>query len=166
MADDAIILNGTEAPFVQNEGDLADTEDAYPGNFVDGTEGTVSKNGGEAATGLGAILDLPVDPEVDKGDNIREDYEGQRVEIKEIPIGGEVEARLNAGGDLTTAANANISEGDLLVESANGALAAFASAETSGTPEGAVYRALEAVDNSGAAAGIANQVYIHVVRVA
>jgi hypothetical protein len=166
MADSDIILNATSAPFVEDEADLADSEDAYPGNFVDGDNGTVSKNGGEATTGLGTIIDLPYDPDVDKGDNIRTDYEGQRLKVQYVPIGGRVSARLNAGADLTTGANADISEDDLLVESALGALAAYASGETSGSPEGAVYRALEAVDNSGASAGVGNQVYIDVVRVA
>jgi hypothetical protein len=168
MADDAIVLNGNEVTFVEEEGQpTTDTEEIYPGNLVVfDANGDVTKNGGEAATGHGQVLDLPFDPDVDKGDNLNGEYAGNRASVKSIPIGGEVDLRLAAGGDLTTAANANVTQGDLLVESANGGLAAFASAETSGTPEGAVYEALESVDNSGAAAGVGNQVYIEVRRIA
>jgi len=164
MADNTIVLNGNVAPFVEDEY-AAGEADIYPGNFVeeDGS-GDVIKQDAEAATGRGMVAAVSrLDPSLEKADAYPN---GDNVTVQYVPIGGKVDARLAAGGDLTTGPNANVSQDDLLVETNVGALAAFDSAETSGTPEGALYRALEGVDNSGAAAGVANQVPIEVVRIA
>jgi len=167
MSGESVLLNSGKAPFVQDERDSAET-DIYGGNFLTtDSNGEVSKTSGEASTGEGTIADVDsFDPDVDKGEDLTSGNAGERIRTQEVPVGGQLDARLIAGGDLTTAANANITEGDLLVESDLGALAAFSSAETSGTPEGALYRALESVDNSGAAAGVSNQTYINVERIA
>jgi len=164
MADNTIVLNGNYAPFVEDEADAGEA-DIYPGNTLEGDgAGGVIKTSTEAASGRGLFADVSrSDPSLDKDDPYPD---GDRVSVQYVPIGGKVDARLAAGGDLTTAANANVSADDLLVETNVGALAAHDSAETSGDPEGAVYRALEGVDNSGAAAGVENQAEIEVVRIA
>ena len=167
MADDAVIRNGNDAPFVEDEFDAGET-DLYPGNLVGvNSSGQVVKHSSEGATGTGLIVDLPFDPSYEKGEDATGDGGvGERIRVAHVPVGGEVDARLAAGGDLTTAANANVTEGDILVETTTGALANHTDAETGGEPEGAVYVALESVDNSGAAAGVTNQVPIEARRVA
>lgn len=167
MSGEAVLKNTGKAPFVQDEYDAAETS-IYGGNFLTtDANGEVSKTSGEAATGEGTLADVDsFDPDVDKDEDLTSGNVGERLATQSIPVGGVVEGRLIAGGDLTTAANADVTEGDLLVESDLGALAAYSSAETSGDPEGAVYRARESVDNSGAAAGVENQVYIEAERIA
>jgi len=167
MSGDAVLKNSGQAPFVHDEYDSAETN-IYGGSFLaTDSNGEVSKTSGEAATGEGTIADVDsFDPGVDKDEDLTSGNVGERIRTQAIPVGGVVEGRLIAGGDLTSAGNANISEGDLLVESDKGALAAYDSAETSGDPEGALYRARESVDNSGAAAGVSNQAYIEVERIA
>lgn len=164
MADNSVVKNRNYAPFVDEER-LAGEADIYPGSFlqIDGSS-DYQKNSTEAASGRGLMADLSR-----SGADVAKDESytnGDEVSAVRVPVGGQVEGRLAAGGDLTTASNANVSEDELLVETNVGALASHTSADTSGDPEGAVYRALEAVDNSGASAGVSNQVYIEVVRVA
>lgn len=167
MADDAILQNSGHAPFVQDEADAGET-DVYGGHMLTlNSSGEVVKTSGEAATGHGMVADVDsFDPEVDKDEDLTSGNVGERIRYQSVPIGGKFEARLAAGADLTTSANANVTEGDLLTETDLGAVANFDSAETQGTPDGALYEALESVDNSGASAGVANQTYITVRRVA
>lgn len=78
----------------------------------------------------------PVDQTYDAGDN---------VEARGFMQHEEARLRLSAGADLTTASNANVSKHDKLGWSDDGTLKKGSS--------NAQYEALEAVDNSGAAAG-------------
>lgn len=78
----------------------------------------------------------PVDEPYDAGDN---------VESRQCIQGEEFRLRLSAGTDLATPANANVSKHDELGWSDDGTLVKGGS-----NPQ---YEALEAVDNSGAAAG-------------
>jgi len=162
MANNTIVLNGSYAPFVEDEYDAGEA-DVYPGHaLTEDANGAVTKTSGEATTGEGMFADVSrSDPSLDKGDAYPN---GERVTVQYVPIGGRVDARLASGWHLTTAANANVENGDLLVETNLGALA-ISEAATNGTPEGALYRALENVDNSGAAAGVQNQTRIQVVRI-
>lgn len=176
MADNTVILNG-DAPFVED--DLAAAEaDIYPGNCLElDSNGDVIKSSAEAAVGTQAVgrglfADLnSYDPNDDKttayanSDTVRCVY---------VPVGGKIDARLAAGGDLTTSADANVTTGDILEEADVGGLKKHTGNDvdpTSTTTEttydrGALYMALESVDNSAAAAGVANQKNIEVVRIA
>lgn len=167
MANDGIQQNSGHAPFVQDEYDSAETN-IRAGHLLElDSSGDVQKVSTEGATGNGIVADLPnLDPDVEKDEDLTGGNSGETLIVQHIPVGGVAEVRLAAGGDLTTAGNANVTEGDVLVETVNGAVANHTDAETGGEPEGAVYRARESVDNSGAAAGESNQVYIEVVRIA
>lgn len=69
----------------------------------------------------------------------------ENVETRQFTTAEQARLRLAAGGDITTAANANVSVGDALGWTNSGNLSKAAST----TP----YEAVEALDNSGAAAG-------------
>ena len=159
MADNTIVKNGNDAPFVQDEYDAGEA-DIYPGAALEiAADGDVVKHATEDGTGGGIFADLnEFDPSTGKDDAFPN---GERVDVTHVPIGGRVDARLAAGGDLTTAGNANVTEGDILAEANVGALA-----DEAVGGEGARYVALESVDNSGAAAGVENQEHIEVVRIA
>lgn len=163
MADDSVLLNSGYAPFVEHEYETG-AATVEPGSFVTvDADGDVTITSGEAATGTGLICGLGFDPDVEIGSAYAS---GETVRLYEVPIGGQVRARLAAGGDLTTAADATISEGELLVETDLGAVAAASAGTVNSTVQGSVYRALEAVDNAGASAGQGNQVAIKVERIA
>jgi hypothetical protein len=169
MSENTVILNGNIVSFAADEADAASGEtDITPGHFIDlNSNGEANLQSGEATTGRGLMATLPRDAfGRGKSDKYNTDDDGERVHYAHVPVGGEFDGFLAAGGDLTTAANANVTQNDLLVETDNGALANFSSAETSGTPEGALYRAQESVDNSGASAGVDNQVRIEAERIA
>lgn len=164
MADDTILKNANNAPFVESEADAGEGS-IYPGNFLEyAADGDVQKHSGEAgvdtaAVGMGLIADLSFDPD----DTIDDAYDAdERVRTATVPVGGEVYARVEAGGDLTTGSEANLTTGDPCAEGPTGGLMLV-----SGNNEvGAVYVALEDVDNSGAAAGVTNQVRALFRRVA
>jgi len=179
MADNTIVENGNDAPFVQDEFDAGEA-DIYPGHALEiAADGDVVKHATEsgidaAATGLGLFADLnEFDPSTGKGDAYPN---GERVGVVHVPVGGRVDARLAAGGDLDTAADANVTEGDVLEEADVGGLKAHTGVDTVGDgtgaasetvyDAGALYVARESVDNSGAAAGVENQQHIEVVRIA
>lgn len=179
MTDETVILNGNSANFVEDEADAAEA-DIYPGNVLeyDGSLNVVKSsselelNTQGVGRGMVAILSRS-DPDLSKADAYPN---GERVHFAHVPIGGKVDARLAAGGDLSATGDANITQGDLLQEADVGALEAYQGITTVGdgtgaTAEtvhdhGALYIALESVDNSGAAAGVGNQVPIEVVRIA
>jgi hypothetical protein len=159
MADDAVVLNKQDAPFVDDEFDSGEA-DIYPGHFLELSDATTAiKSATEDDEGRGLMVGLAFDPEYVKGEAYPN---GTRLRCYYVPVGGRVDARLAAGGDLTASADADISAGDILAEVNLGAVA-HVSASTSG---GARYMALEASDNSGASAGVGNQVHIEVVRIA
>ncbi|WP_248908145.1 hypothetical protein [Halocatena marina] len=86
-------------------------------------------------------------PRAGTGNPIDQNYVvGRNVEVMKFNRNSEGRTRLASGADLATAANANVSEGDLLEWYSDGTL----KTGVSGT---AVARAREAIDNSGAAAG-------------
>jgi hypothetical protein len=174
----SIILNGNGAPFVEDEGDAAEA-DVYPGAALElDANGDLVKHVQETdlnqqGTAAGLFADLPFDPQKDR----TQSYDaGERVRTVYVPVGGKVQARLATGGDLADGARANVGIGDTLETVALGALAAHDGSDTTGDgtgaatetvyDEGALYMALEAVDNSGAAAGVDNQAAIQVVRIA
>lgn len=179
MADNTVKKNSNYAPFVDTEADAGEA-DIYPGNFLelDGS-GDVIKRDSEAsldtqAVGRGFMADVSrSDPDLGKTDAYPN---GERVSAVYVPVGGTVDARLAAGSDLGTAADANVSENDILEEADVGGLKKHTGTATTGDgtgaatetvyDRGALYMALEAVDNSGAAAGVSNQKYIQVVRIA
>jgi len=168
MADETVILNGNAAPFVEDESGAASGEtDITPGHFVTlDSSREVNLQSGEATDGRGIIaVQSRSDPSLTKSDKYNSDDDGERVSLAYVPIGGKVDAFVVAGADLTTVGNANISEGDLLVETDNGGLA-NAHSETRGSDDNVLYRAEEAVDNSGASAGVDNQSRIEARRVA
>lgn len=168
MSDNTVILNGNEAPFVEDEADAASGEtDITPGHFctLDSSR-EVNLQSGEATDGRGLIAVVSrSDPSLSKSDKYNSDDDGERVHLAYVPIGGKIDGFVAAGGDLTTSGNANVSEGDFLRETDNGALA-NADSETEGSRDEPLYRAEEAVDNSGASAGVDNQSRIEVRRVA
>lgn len=165
MANDAVLLNHGEAPFVEYEGDAGEV-DVWPGHVLelDGA-GDYIKSSDEAGVGRSLVAGLPFNPGLEKGEDATAGTVGERVRAYFVPVGGRVDARLAAGGDLTSAGNADVSEGDTLKEVNEGALATH-SVDTTSDPDGALYMALESVDNSGAAGGVENQTHIQVVRIA
>lgn len=182
MANDAVILNGNDAPFVEDEFDAGET-DIYPGNVLElDANGDVIKKAtehslGTNAPGRGLVADLPFDPSYEKGEDVTGDGGvGERVRVAYVPVGGKVDARLAAGGDLADSTEANVGVGEVLEEANVGGLKSHDGTDTTGDgtgaatetvyDEGALYMALEAVDNSGAAAGVTNQAAIEVVRIA
>lgn len=179
MARNTIVRNGNDAPFVDDEYDAGEA-DIYPGNCLEiDANGDVIKHATEsgvdaAATGLGLFADLnEFDPSTGKDDAFPN---GERVDVVHVPVGGRVDARLAAGGDLDDATEANVTEGDVLEEADVGGLKKHDGIATTGDgtgaatetvyDAGALYVALESVDNSGAAAGVSNQAEIEVVRIA
>lgn len=85
-------------------------------------------------------------PRMADGNPVDEPYDAtDNVEARQCMQGEEFRLRLSAGTDLATAANANVSPYDELGWSDDGTLK-----KGSSNPK---YEALEAVDNSGAAAG-------------
>ena len=162
---DAVLLNHGQAPFVEREGDAGET-DMWPGHVLafDGA-GDYIKSADEAGVGHGIVLGRPFAPGLAKGEDATDGTVGERLRALHIPLGGRIDGRLAAGGDLTSPGDANVAEGDLLKEVNEGALAAH-SVDTSNDPDGALYMALEAVDNSGAGAGVENQTHIEAVRIA
>lgn len=179
MADEAVMLNKNVAPFVEDEADAAEA-DITPGHVLErNTSGNVIKHANESSVnteavgrGMVAILSRS-DPDLSKADAYPN---GERVHFAHCPIGGKFDGFLAAGGDLTDATEANISDGEVLEEADIGALKAHDGTDTTGDgtgaatetvhDQGALYMALEAVDNSGAAAGVGNQARIEVVRIA
>lgn len=178
MADETVILNGNQAPFVEDELDSAEA-DIFPGNVLQrNSSGNVIKHDSEGslnteAVGFGMIAILSrSDPDLDKSEAYPN---GERVSLAHVPVGGEVDARLAAGGDLADSTEANITEGDILEEADVGALKQYSGTDTTGDgtgaatetvhDKGALYVAQESVDNSGAAAGVSNQTNIEVVRI-
>lgn len=92
------------------------------------------------------------------GKGIDEDYaSGSSLEYRTGLKGDEFYAFVAAGGDLATASNATLSPGDLLVSAGDGSL------RTGGTSGNAVAKAMESVDNSGAAAGEQARVKVKVI---
>lgn len=166
MANDTVILNQNAASFVESERDSGETN-IYPGHLLTvNSSGEFQKVPLEAAPGDGTVADLPsFDPDVEMGEDLTSGNVGERIRGQAVGIGGEFHARLAAGGDLTNSADADVSVGDTLKEVNLGAVA-FPSTDTAPSAVSALYRALETVDNSGAAAGVDNQVYIKVRRVA
>lgn len=73
--------------------------------------------------------------------------DGDNVEYETMRVGDKVRARVAAGSDLTTAANANIAPGDPLNFHSDGTL------KVAGSRASAVAVARSATDNSGAASG-------------
>ncbi|MDY6778995.1 MAG: hypothetical protein SV760_00280, partial [Halobacteria archaeon] len=165
--------------FVDDEADAGEA-DITPGHAVElDANGDVIKHDAESSVntkgvgrGMFAILSRS-DPELEKEDAYPS---GERVSYAHVPIGGTVDAFLAAGGDLDDASKANIEAGEVLEEVDLGALAQHDGTDTTGDgtgsvtetvyDQGALYIAEEAVDNSGAAAGIDNQVRIEVTRIA
>ncbi|MDY6780214.1 MAG: hypothetical protein SV760_06675 [Halobacteria archaeon] len=179
MANETVVKNQNVAPFVPDERDAGEA-DIYPGHAVELTaNGNVVKHDAESSVntkGVGrgtfAVLSRS-DPELGKS----EPYpDGERVSVMHVPVGGKVDAFLAAGGDLDDASKANIEAGEVLEEVDVGALAQHDGTDTVGDgtglatetvyDQGALYVAEEAVDNSGAAAGVSNQVRIEVTRIA
>lgn len=177
MADETIVLNGNIAPFVDEE------FDAGNGNIEPGMALEIDANGdviphstdpstNTEGVGLGLFADLnEFDPSTSKSDTYTS---GERVKCQYVPVGGKVDALLAAGSDLSDSTRANISEGDVLEEIDNGTLAEHDGSDTTGDGTGsatetvfdvgALYMALEAVDNSGAASGETSR--LQVVRIA
>lgn len=184
MSDNAVVLNRNVAPFVEDEDDAASGEtDITPGHCLERTSsGTVQRKTGEIsldteAPGRGMVaVPSKADFSHDKSEKYNSDDDGERVFYEHVPVGGEFDGFVEAGGDLTDSANANISDGDVLVEGPNGGLMNNPGTDTTGDgtgtatetvhPTGALYEALESVDNSAAAAGVDNQVRIEAQRVA
>lgn len=180
MADNTVKKNSAYAPFVDFEANAAES-DIYAGNFLEysGADDEVIKTDAEAsvdtqAVGRGLIADVSrSDPTQAKGDGYDND---ERVSVTAVPIGGVVEARLAAGGDLDASGDANVSINDVLEEADVGALKKHTGTDTTGDgtgsatetvyDRGALYLAREAQDNSSASAGVSNQVYIEVIRIA
>lgn len=177
MADNTVVLNGNYAPFVEDEYD-AGSGSIVPGHALDvDANGDVIRHSGDPAVnneavGNGIFADVSrSDPSLDKADAYPS---GERVTAQYVPVGGKVDAFLAAGGDLSDGTRANVDTTDVLEEVADGALAKHDGADTTGDGSGsgtetvydtgALYKPLEAVDNSGAAAG--NQARIEVVRIA
>lgn len=163
MADNVVLRNRNEATEVNRESAIAADETITPGHVVgfnaDG-EAVLANHADGTGTGEVAILNEH-DPETDRDTQYDPDADRLRFAAP-LPVGGEADLFLAAGGDLATAADADISEGDILAEVDNGALAD----EAATTGGGARYRAIDTVDNSGAAAGVDNQVRIAVRRIA
>lgn len=184
MADNSVVLNGNDAPFVPDEADAASGEtDITPGHFLERTSSsTVQKHSSEpsldtAAHGRGMIaVPSRADFNLEKVDKYNSDDDGERVFYEHVPVGGHVDAFVEAGGDLTASADANITEGDVLAEGPNGGVMNATGTDTTGdgtgsTTEtvhdmGALYEAQESVNNSGAAAGVGNQSRIEIKRIA
>lgn len=177
MADEAVMLNDNEAPFVEDEADAAEAN-IFPGNFLELNSSLnvikrdSEKDVGTEAVGQGMVAILSrSDPDLSKADAYPN---SERVHYAHVPIGGKVDARLAAGGDLSASADANVTQGDLLQEADVGALENYGPSPVDPTATmtenvhatGAIYVALESVDNSGASAGVSNQTNIEVVRVA
>jgi hypothetical protein len=177
MADNTIVLNGNYAPFVEDEYDAGEGS-IQPGHALDvDANGDVIRHSGDPsvnteAVGNGIFADVSrSDPSLDKADAYPN---GDRVTAQYVPVGGKVDAFIAAGGDLGDGTRANVDTTDVLEEVADGALAAHDGADTTGDgtgaavetvyETGALYKPLEAVDNSGAAAG--EQARIEVVRIA
>lgn len=177
MANNTIVLNGNAAPFVDDEFDAGEA-DITPGHALDlDPNGDVVKHSQESDTnqeGVGAGLFADVnefDPSMGKNDAYPT---GERVKAQYVPVGGKVDAFLAAGGDLSDSTRANVGPDDVLEQVSGGALAAYDGSDTTGDgtgsvtetvyESGALYKPLEAVDNSGAAAG--EQTRIKVVRIA
>ena len=165
MAGDAVILNRGDAGFVEDEGPSGET-DIYPGHVLElDDNGDFVKSSVEDGTGRGHVVGLPFDPYLEKGEDVTDGTVGEQLRVFIVGVGGRFDGRLAAGADLTNNGDANVSPGDTLKEVNEGALAAHSSA-TENTADGPLYMALEAVDNSGAAAGVENQTPIEVVRIA
>lgn len=180
MADNVIKKNANQAPFVDDEANAAESN-IFPGNFLEysGAADEVAKTDTEHSLdsqqiGRGLVADISTaDPSQDKTTAYDND---ERVSTTHVPVGGIVDARLAAGSDLSDSTEANISINDILEEANLGALKKYDGTDTTGDgtgaatetvhDQGALYMAREAKDNSGASAGVSNQVYIEVVRIA
>lgn len=179
MANETIVLNGNLAPFVDVEADAGEA-DIYPGNALElDANGDFIKSSSESSVntqgiGRGVVADInEYDPSKTKTDAYPS---GDRVHAVAVPIGGETDVRLAAGGDLDDSTKANVTAGDVLEEVDVGAFAKHDGTDTTGDgtgavtetvyAQGALYEALESVDNSGAAAGVSNQTFIEVRRIA
>jgi hypothetical protein len=86
--------------------------------------------------------------------------DGEWISVVIPNAGVELTAILAAGSDLSTASNANISEGDRLVSAGDGTLRAFDADD----PDDVVAVAEESKDNSGAGAGETALLGVEVVR--
>jgi len=105
----------------------------------------------------------PLVPTDASTDPINETYnDGDHVQYRVGRSGDTFDnARLAAGGDLATASEANISAGDkLAITNENGETGVLKQATTSGAE---VAIALEAVDNSSAAAGSVERIHVEVL---
>lgn len=184
MANESVMLNRNVAPFVEDEAPAESGEtDITPGHFLERkSDGDVGKKSGEIAVGtdapgrgMVAILSRS-DPTLTKSDAYNQDDDQEQVHYAHVPIGGEVDAFVESGGDLSSSSDANITEGDELVEGPTGGLMKSPGQDTTGDgtgsatetvhPVGALYEAQESVDNSGASAGVSNQKRIEVKRIA
>lgn len=179
----SVLLNSGHAPFVQDEFDSAETT-IYAGHMLElDVNADVIKRDGEPAldaaneSGRAIVADVDAfDPDVDKGADLTSGNVGERLRVQFVPVGGKFTARLAAGGDLTDTTRATVDPTTVLEEVALGAVAEHDGAATTGDgtggaaetvyDAGALYLPLESVDNSGAAAGVDNQVYVEVVRIA
>jgi len=184
MSDNTVVLNGNDAPFVPDEADAASGEtNITPGHFLELTSSsTVQKHSSEPsldtkAHGRGMVaVPSKADFSHAKADKYNTNDDGERVFYEHIPVGGKVDAFVEAGNDLTDSSNANVSEGDVLVEGPNGGLMVAPGTDTTGDGTGsgtetvhdmgALYEAQESVDNSSASSGVSNQSRIEVKRIA
>lgn len=179
MSDETVMLNRNGAPFVEDEADAGETN-IFPGNCLEYNSSLdVIKHANESSLGTQAVgrgmfaVLSRSDPDLDKDSAYPN---GERCHFVHVPVGGKVDARLAAGGDLGTSGDANVTQGDVLEEADIGALKKYDGTDTTGDgtgsttetvhDQGALYVALESVDNSGASAGVANQTNIEVVRIA
>lgn len=181
MADNVVERNSNIAPYVPFEGEVDGAEaDLTPGHMAERTStGTYQRKSGEIAVdtnapGRGLVASVNEDNPSSGRDT--KYTSGENAHFYHVPVGGEFDGFVEAGGDLSDATLANINDGDVLAEGPNGGLMNAPGITTSGDgtgaaaedvyDHGALYEAQEAVDNSGAAAGVDNQVRINVRRIA
>lgn len=178
MANNTVVLNGSYAPFVEDEYDAGEGG-ILPGHALGlDAGGDVVRHSGDSSTldtnavGKGLFADVSKsNPMLDKSDAYPS---GERVSVQFVPIGGKVDAFLASGSDLDDASRAEVDPTVVLEHVDAGALAAHEGVDTTGDgtgdlsetvyASGALYLPLEAVDNSDAPAG--EQTRVEVVRVA
>jgi len=138
-----------------------------PGRLLDVTGADPTTVGEyDADQPTGATFRIAMEPQIPKDastDPIDETYsDGDHCHYRVGRAGDTFDnARLAAGGDLGTAADANISVGDkLAITNENGETGVLKSASTAGAE---VAIALEAVDNSGASAGDVARIHVEVL---